>query len=232
MLPSEVQGKILEWKKDYGSVFLIEVEESIIVYRGLTVKETVTLERHGKLDAVAEEGIINFCVLYPEELKFHKPGSYSSLAEHIRNSSSWWEEDSLLTQIEAKKEKLQTDAIKQICIELSKFFGYSVDRLESMTFEHFVEHCAIFELMTGQPLMQQPSTDDKHNEVLRKLGVHRENAIELERPITAEEYLRQQGMQSASQSLAEKISEEQHKEPSKIFNWEKDLQDYKNFTAS
>jgi len=82
---------IPQWKADFGSVFLLEVEEYSIYYRSLTaweIQSILDLYEQNKAKIDIEKAVCIFGILAPSPFPlFKKPGSITSLSEDIWNKS-------------------------------------------------------------------------------------------------------------------------------------------------
>ena len=82
---------IAQWKADFGSVFLLEIEEYSIYYRTLTaweIQSILDLYDQNKAKVDIEHAVCVFGVLDPLPLpSFNKPGSITTLSDDIWNKS-------------------------------------------------------------------------------------------------------------------------------------------------
>jgi len=229
--PEEVKKYLIAWKCKYGTVYTSNIEDQLIVYRGLFLKEMLALQDYSKIDEIFEQGIIELCVLHPTPLTFQKEGSYVTLAEEIRKASGWEEPDTLVNSIEEKKKILEEDAISMVCSQLAVFYGVPKEKIENTTFDIFTLYCAEYELSTGKSFFAaQPKQSNE--DILRRLGADTESPVEMERPMSREEYLNKQGMDMATAALSSAINRETPENsdintPPAVFDWERDLKDLK-----
>ena len=88
---------IPQWKADFGSVYLIEIENFSVYYRALTaweIQSILDLYDQNKAKVDIEHAVCVFGILDPTPLpSFEKPGSITSLSEDIWSKSVPGKED-------------------------------------------------------------------------------------------------------------------------------------------
>ena len=237
-IPDYIKLNIIRWKSQYGSIYLAEIEGISIAYRGLTLNEMLTLQDYGKVDDIFEQNVVDLCVLAPKPLTFQKAGSITVLSNQIRELSNWEDPDIIIEHIEKKKKELEQDAISFICKQIADFFGYDIQKIEDMTFDTFVDHCAMMELISGKQLFQRKTdqVSTKRDQVLNKLGARRESVVTVPGAIYRDpENHTQEAMDIASNALKQKIQQEKsanlHTNPSPVFDWESDLKAIKDLES-
>lgn len=92
ILPGLTEDQIMEWKQQYGSVYVSEFDEGTFVWRLLArpeYKAITTAEGMSVFDR--EEEICKACVLYPADCDFEGflAGIPSLLAEQIMDKSGF-----------------------------------------------------------------------------------------------------------------------------------------------
>ena len=118
-----------------------------------------------------EDNILAATILYPIPLVLARPESYSALSQQIVESSGWWKNDSLkLGIVQLRNERVKEvegknvyipDTMRTLCLEISLQTGISLDRLEDMTFDQFVDTCVFYEDVSGKQIFPDTSKDPR-----------------------------------------------------------------------
>ncbi len=89
------RNKIEEWKSRYGTIYMVEIEDEVFVFRTITRIEYKEILKAKEADALyREERMCEKCVLWPDRYSFinmsqGKAGIPSLLAEQIMDKSGF-----------------------------------------------------------------------------------------------------------------------------------------------
>ena len=138
-------------KKQYGSVFQTALKSQQILFRELTFAEFDQIAQHqsssGFSSADVEELIINYAVVYPDNLDINKfpPGLVSSLAEEILQESGFSSAKRAKQILESQREKAGEVRNLMKAFVLATISKYSPEDLDEMTFSKLAQNVALAE---------------------------------------------------------------------------------------
>lgn len=160
---------IAKWKSEYGSIYVIEVEDTIIYYRSLTaweVQSIFDLHEQNKAKVDIEQAVCVFGILDPLPVpSFDRPGSITMLSEEIWNISVPSEE--LMNNTISKNRKWVDSNIEKnyslvVAGVMSRLLpSLDLTRLLDMPTSKLIKLGAIVEKLTGTDFLGGELTQQK-----------------------------------------------------------------------
>jgi len=182
-------NQILLWKQLYGNISVLQVEDSVCYYRGLSVNEFQALaELEEKLPAASkEEMIIKTALLDPPPedtlAGFRLTGSPMTIANAILDASVYTE-DVLKTKAEEAKawaqSSIQQSTLFVLALNISQVFpALPLHALMDMTPDLLLRYAAAIEEVTKQPILtslfvQQAKQQPVNHKMAEGFGVDAE----------------------------------------------------------
>lgn len=142
---------LYEIKKRYGSVFQTSIKKDQILFRELTFAEYDQIAQHQAdktfSSADAEELIITFAVVYPEDFNYNKypPGLVAALAEEILEESGFSSAKKAKRILDQQRQKASEVRSLMKAFVLATIVTYRPEDLDNMTFSKLAESVAMAE---------------------------------------------------------------------------------------
>ncbi len=162
-----MSNNLITWKKKYGSVYAITIENYLIYYRTLTAWElqsVLDLKKSNKTELDIDAAIVSLGVLSSTP-SFSRPGSVTSLAQEIWSKSSLTE-DSISSTKEVVREWAKEAVTTNFNIALSTLLCKvlpSIDlvNLLSMPTSKLMRIAALVESITDINILDSGSSSSK-----------------------------------------------------------------------
>lgn len=213
-IPDNLQQKIYSWRQDYGPIYVAKVEGKQYAYRGLTLKEYLTIGVLESLDEMAlEDVIIKRTVLYPESLDLEKhPNLPSELSKQIVESSGFGDNQRQLQMLTDIRKTLENEGLQHMIIMICQAFpSYTPEDIENMDIETFMERFAQSEIVIGRKarIRPQQETPQERSSRRKTLGNRMSGqSSEPERSTGPTQEQTEQALSATSRALAEQFAEQ------------------------
>ena len=153
---------LLEWKKAYGYVYYVEIDEQEYVYRQVGMGEYAEMERIAEDGLHMDEMLCRACLLFPEiedwdEVSAGVPRSLSEAIRQDSGISTSVEDMTLLRIIEEEKELVYNRFIFQMPLIIKHCFPeFSFQEIQDMSLreqgEYYARATWMLEMLEGTKL--------------------------------------------------------------------------------
>jgi hypothetical protein len=150
-MPESLDELIKIHKEKYGKVFSVPINAKVeCVFRPLTVHEYERIEGDNTLSTTeVEDRIVSTCVFWPLNFNINdlQAGIITSLSEEILESSSFSDARVAQQALMSSRSKANTitSIMKTAVLALKDTIGYTLDDLNSMTFEQLCDAVTLAE---------------------------------------------------------------------------------------
>ena len=152
---STKMDEIKSWKRKYGRIFKINLENKEVYYRPLLCREIIQAkDASNSVEVITQNAILN-------DVTLKLPGSYITLASHVMRISSISDEDDLIQKAIENRLKIRENFTLHLITKLCVVFPYKPDELMDKTLEQLMELVAIAEEATGKHIIL--TGDEKKN---------------------------------------------------------------------
>lgn len=129
--------QIKEWKEQYGTVYYLEINDEVYIWRALSRHEFNVIRDNQVEDLEKEEDICKTCILYPEIEDYHDgidAGLPTLLSNHILECSGFIQDDNsiknLISECDAQMNIFDNQVL---CIIKAAFPNITFEEIESWT---------------------------------------------------------------------------------------------------
>lgn len=124
--------QICEWKKEWWSVFSINISDIDFVYRQLSRKELQVVDSTYNLEEEKEEAICKLCTLYPRDYPFSSSlaGVPTMLCEAILESSGMSDIEIVQETLSKYREEMKTLDNQLSCVIVEAFPSLKIEEIE------------------------------------------------------------------------------------------------------
>jgi hypothetical protein len=162
---------VLPWKKKYGSIYYVKIDEREYVFRVLSRGEYLSLliiQDKFKIDI--GDLILKECLVYPKFNKStfdkRKAGEIDGLIACISDKSGFSKTDQILQDLEGSRAKIGT-LDSQIIVLICKAFPHlTLQEINNLTYEDMIQYVSVSEEILGaklnieKPKPSKPGTID------------------------------------------------------------------------
>ena len=145
---------IVLWKRKYGSIFYIKINDNEYIYRPLTKGEfSDMLSLSEKIDIGYDDIVLELCLLYPHRNSYLLDTRLAGEVDHVINcinqSSGFSRVDQLELDIDKARsaiEVLDNQIVSLIC---KAFPRLTLDDIDKFNYDTLLHHLALAESMLG-----------------------------------------------------------------------------------
>jgi hypothetical protein len=165
LVGSGLMGKILIWKKQYGSVYYIKIGSNEYIYRLMSRGDHIALlSAQQNIEFNIEDVVLQECLLYPKFSKrtFDKrlAGEVEYVAQCIAESSGFSETERVEVDLDQQRQSLG-NLENQMTVLICKAFPHlKLSDINNFTYDELIRYVSISEAILDVKLnIEKPKTN-------------------------------------------------------------------------